>query len=180
MWTFLGTIDEFKFNFLIVTAIVGILYTSVDSLVAVKVGFATLYGYNVISCVTLLYSDSLPFWESDDIAAPVCLKTFSHPSRTTFIYLFLVSYTAYMMKRRITNNDNSDEEAKETSPSSLFSRITWAVISIVIASIIFTKYLMGLDFMFGILLGTLYFVIFFALLVFFNKYVDRLLQQTTI
>lgn len=86
-WFFdiVGYFDGFKFGFLAFTAYIGVIYVSVDALIAVKVGFAGLYGYFLMSLINLVYMGPRPFWTSPSIVAPVCVPTFSHPSSSTFI-----------------------------------------------------------------------------------------------
>lgn len=90
----------FKYNFLLVTAFLGVTFVSIDSLIAVKVGYISIYGYYVMAILTMMYAGGRPFWESEDIGSPVCINTYSHPSSSTFMMLFLIFYTVYCFKRR--------------------------------------------------------------------------------
>ena len=61
----LGAIDDFRYNILLLTHFFATFYVAVDAVLAVKLIFFTLFGYFYITCITLLYSDPRPYWESD-------------------------------------------------------------------------------------------------------------------
>lgn len=57
-----GYMDLFKYNFLLLTAFLGIFFVSVDALIAVKVGYMGVYGYFMLTAATMIYAGPRPFW----------------------------------------------------------------------------------------------------------------------
>jgi len=55
----------FKYNFLLMTAYFGVFYVAIDSLIAVKVAYISIFAEYFISIASLCYGGSRPFWESD-------------------------------------------------------------------------------------------------------------------
>jgi len=71
-WDILGYLDIFKYNFLILTAYIGVFFVAFDSLLAIKIGYVTIYAYYIIAFTDLMYSGPRRFWKSDTIASPIC------------------------------------------------------------------------------------------------------------
>ncbi|KAL4473797.1 hypothetical protein ABPG74_022661 [Tetrahymena malaccensis] len=174
-WDMFGYLDLFKYNFLILTAFIGVMFVSIDSLIAVKVGYMGIYSNYLISCLEMVYGGPRPFWQSDTIGSPVCLNTYSHPSRSAFILYFLIFYTVFCFRRRVINRD-MDEQTKISVKYKIFE----IVLSILVLLLVLIKYLMGSDFIINILLAVMYFLIYYYSLKFMDSYIDSLIQKSTI
>lgn len=166
-WRFLGNCDKFKYNFLAFTAYIGVMYVSVDGLIAVKVGFMGLYSYFMLSSVGIIYSGPRPFWYSPNIVSPVCLATFSHPSNSTYMLLFISFYTIFCFRQRIINRDIEVSE-------DIMQKYRWikGLFIFFLSVIVAFKYIMGVDFLANIALGILYFLTAYNTLKFLDSLID--------
>jgi hypothetical protein len=96
-----GTVDLFEMNFLILTHFFITFYVGINAIVAIKIVYITLYGYFLMACLNLIYSGPRPYWTSDNISSPVCLKSYAFPCRDVFIGLFLIFYSTYCYRTKV-------------------------------------------------------------------------------
>jgi hypothetical protein len=145
----------------------GAFFVSVDAFIAVKTGYITIYAYYMITCLSITYGGGRPFWESNEIATPVCLKTYSHPSRSTFLILFVMFYLPFCMRHRLVNSQDGE------SNDETFKYRVITIVSIVLCTgYALIKYLLGLDFIVNIVLAVIYFIIYYSILTFIDEYID--------
>jgi len=61
-WTMLGGIDDFRYNFLLITHFFITIYVGIDAIIAIKSLYLSLIGYFLIACIGLLYQGPRPYW----------------------------------------------------------------------------------------------------------------------
>lgn len=105
----------------------------------------------------------------------MCLNTYSHPSRSTFMLYFLIFYTVFCFRRRLINRD-----VDESNRIALKYGVLELILSIIVMGLVFIKYIMGNDFIINIVLAIMYFLIYYYSLKFMDSYVDSLIQKSTI
>ena len=170
----LGGIEDFRFNFLLITHFLITMYVGIDAIIAIKLTYLSLIGYFFIVCIDLLYEGSRPFWTSSQIAGAYCLRSYGHPSRDVFVTLFIVFFTIKSFGKKIYNKSYM----QNTSNKKMLIIQAGAVV--LLLAYFFQKYIIGLAFLISIAIGILYFILYFFCIIFMDNYLDSLIRKSSI
>lgn len=187
----LGLIGEFHIFFLIETHILITIYVAVDSFLALKTMFLQILGCYIFSILSTFYSSPRPYWVDSEIRTYFCEQTFSTPGELFFSVFFLLFYLYKSFKDLeeevvltvSEEKDSVDSMSLEPIDNRKNIRILRGILVfflMISILVFFFRYAQGLCFLHGYVIGAVYFVILFGIVMFFEKYLQELIKKTTI
>ena len=170
--SFLGTLSNFRYQFLIITHLLVTFYVAVDSLMTSKILYTTMAVIYLISLLQLFYGGERPFWSTDSILASGCMNGYSHPYLGFILMIFLPYYTFYCWKKKSGELFVGTMKTKE---------IVLSVIIFVIVGVIqFINYLTGMVYLINLALSIICFLLLMMIMISINSPLDQIIKKSTI
>lgn len=185
-----GKIGEFHVFFLLMTHLIATLYVGVDAMIALKTVTVSLMSVFLLAMLSFINGEPRPFWMNSHIKAFYCDASYSDPGIVTFLFLFLILYCYRCFSQKgeelLATMPLERSFDEEDSPGFLERQKKWFnVIFLVITlttyfSILFIRFLIGLEFLTNYFLSFILFCVIYSIVVSTDSFLEEQIKQSTI